>query len=184
MTRKPLARIADEQVSFSLASSWCRMSTSGRGYRHDCPSCDSEGAYKAYPDHGWCFSCQTYFTPVRLLAAVPTAVWAGRDLGELDDEDTARLALAKIGYVPLDWAAEWDRAGRQPELDIPALGDALRTWCAASVPDWGRVQLDPGPARLLARCLGLLPLVETPEDCEAWLAKCKQVMGRALGGIT
>ena len=111
-------------------------------------------------------------------------MWAGRDLGELDDEDVARLALARIGFVPLDWAAEWDRAERPPELDVPALGDALRTWCAAEIPDWGRRQLDPGPARLLSRCLGLLPLVRTPEDCEAWLAKCKQVMGRALGGIT
>lgn len=179
MTRQPLAPVADEQVPFSLASSWVRMSVSSRGYRHDCPSCGSGGAYKAFPDHGWCFSCQTYFTPVRLLSAVG---WP--DGEELEAEDVARLALEKIRYVPLDWAAQWDRADRPPELDIPALGDALRTWCAASIPDWQRRQLDPGPARLLARCLGLLPLVRTPEDCEAWLDKCKQVIGRALGGIT
>lgn len=184
MPAKPLTLIADTQVGFTRASSWCRMTVSDRGYRHDCPSCGSAGAYKAFPDHGWCFSCQTYFTPVKLLAAVSALAWSGQDLGELEDEDVARLALAKIGYVPLDWAGQWEQVRRDPDLDLPALGEALKTWCAASIPDWQRVQLDQRPARLLAVCLGLLPLVNTPEDCEAWLAKCKQVMGRALGGIT
>jgi hypothetical protein len=179
-SRKSLVQIANEQVRFALASSWVRMTVSERGYRHDCPACGSAGAFKAYLDHAWCHSCRTYFTPVTLLAAVG---WPSSS-GELEDEEVAGLALAEIGYVPLDWAGEWEYARRAPDLDTPALAEALRTWCAANIPDWRQRQLDPGPARMLARCLGLLPLVETPEDCERWLDKCKQVMGCALGGIT
>ena len=173
-----LVPIANAQVRFGLAAAWCGMSVSGRGFRDECPTCGSDG-YKGYPDHGWCFSCRTYFTPVRLLAAVPAPVWSGQAIdGELEHEDVARLALARIGYVTLDWAGAWD-APRKPDLDIPALGEALRTWCAAQ-PGWGPRLLDERPARALSLCLGLLDRVKTEQGCETWLARSKQVMTRVL----
>lgn len=174
MPRKPLTQIAEEQVSFALAASWVSITVAERGYRYDCFACGSGGAFKAYADHAWCHSCRTYFSAVSLLARK----W------DLEPEDAARAALERIGYVPLDYAGEWKHAQRSPDLDLPALGDALRTWCAASIPGWAARSTEPRPARALALCLGLLPEVRTEEDCATWLARCKQVMGRALGGIT
>lgn len=179
-SRTPLVQIANEQISFARAASWVGMTTADRGYRYDCPrlDCGSGGAFKAYPDHAWCHSCRTYFTPVLLL----TLLW--KPAKDMEAEDVARLALAEVGYVPLDWAGEWKHAQRQPDPEREHLGDALRTWCAANIPDWTWRQLDYGPAHLLARCLGLLPRVHTDEEAERWLAGCKQVMKRALGEIT
>jgi hypothetical protein len=169
---QPLVRLANREVSFARASSWVGMSVRESGWRHDCPACGSSGAYKGYRDHGWCHSCRTYFTPVKLLAV--TWPWVlGTD--ELDDEDIARRALAEIGYRPIGYGGRWAAVARPPDLDLPALGEALRIWCAAEIPGWDALQYDEHPRRALAACLGRLPRV-TAATCEAWLAQCKKIM--------
>lgn len=178
--RKPLVQVAEEHVPFATAASWVGMSVSDRGFRYDCPAadCGSGGAFKAYPDHGWCHSCRTYFTAVKLLAAL----W--RPARDMEPEDVARLALTEIGYAALDYAGEWEAAQQAPDPEREYLGDALRIWCRSNIPDWASRQLDYRPAYALALCLGLLPRVHTDEEAERWLARCKQVLARSLGGIT
>jgi len=173
--RTSLARIANEQVPFAQAASWAGLRTvSERGTRDTCPKCTHEASFRGYPDHGFCHSCRTYFSAVSLLATV----W------EMTAQDAARKALDQIGYVPLDYAGQWEHARREPDPDRPALARALRTWCAANIEDWERRQLDPYPANVLARCLGLLPRVRTAQDCDEWMRRCTQVMVRALGEVT
>jgi hypothetical protein len=175
LPRTPLARIANEQVPFSQAASWAGLrGVSDRGTRDTCPKCGHEASFRGYLDHGFCHQCRTYFSTVTLLAVK----W------EMTNFDAARRALDQIGYVPLDYAGEWEHAQREPELDTPALARALRTWCAANLPGWESKQLDPGPAHVLARCLGLLPRVKTEQDCDEWLRRCTQVMGRLFGKAT
>lgn len=173
--RKPLARIANEQVPFARAASWAGLrGVSDRGTRDTCPKCGHEASFRGYPDHGFCHQCRTYFSAVTLLAAV----W------EMTSFDAARKALDQIGYVPLDYAGQWVHAQREPELDRPALARALRTWCAANIDGWEHRQLDAYPAQVLARCLGLLPKVRTVQDCDEWLSRCTQVMARTLREVT
>jgi hypothetical protein len=171
MAQRSLVLVADEEIPFPAAAGWAGLTTAERGWRHDCPRCGSSGAFRAYRDHAWCHSCRTYFTVTRLLAA------AWPPAADMEPEDVARLALEKHGYVPLDYAHLWEHAQREPGLALDQLGEALRTWCAASIPDWGNRALDAEAAHLLARCLGLLPRCRTSADCEQWLARCKQVMG-------
>lgn len=173
--RKPLARIANEQVPFAVAASWAGLKpVAERGTRDLCPACAHDASFRGYTDHGFCHHCRAYFSAVTLLAAV----W------DMDREDAARRALDEIGYVPLDWAGEWEHAQREPELDRPSAARALRTWCAANIPGWADRQLDEEPARALALCLGLLPRARTASDCEEWLERCTQVMAQRFGEVT
>lgn len=173
--REPLTRIANREVRFTWAARVAGLNpVSDRGSRDTCPQCGSLGALRAYLDHGFCHHCRKYFSTVTLLAVF----W------QMEPEDAARRALDETGYVPIDYAGQWEHAQREPDPDRPALARALRTWCAANIPDWEARALDPGPARLLARCLGLLPRVRTAADCEEWMSRCQQVMARALGEVT
>src|SRR5438046_5537016 len=106
--RTSLARIANEQVPFAQAASWAGLRTvSERGTRDTCPKCTHEASFRGYPDHGFCHSCRTYFSAVSLLATV----W------EMTAQDAARKALDQIGYVPLDYAGQWEHARREPDPD-------------------------------------------------------------------
>jgi len=172
--RKSLARIANEQVRFGLAASWAGLHVSERGSRADCPECGSEQAFRGYTDHGFCHSCRTRFSAVRLLSVV----W------QMEPEDAARRALDEIGFVPVDWAGAWQHAQRDPDPDRPALARALRTWCAANIPGWEDLQYERRPAGVLAACLGKLPYVRTEADCAEWLDRCEQVMLRSVGKAT
>lgn len=169
---RPVTAVAEERVSFDLAMRWAGVDTGtrSRGMKTACPLCGEDGAFRVYPDHGYCFAEQKYLGVVSLLAGK----W------ELSREDAAQRALEKIGYVPADLAHLWADAERRPEVARGDLGDALRVWCEAQCADWSARQYDRPVAGALARCLGLLPRVRTAEDCEQWLTVCKQVMGRVL----
>jgi hypothetical protein len=171
--KKSLYAIANERVSFDLAMSWAGAGSPGtrdRGMKATCPSCGEGEALRVYPDHGWCFSEQRYFTPVSLLAGY----W------RLDNDHAAVKALDKIGYVPPGYARLWDDAERAPEPALDDLAGALRIYCARICPDWVTRQYDEAVARALSRCLGVLPAVRTEEHCRKWLTVSKTVMRRVL----
>lgn len=160
--------LANSRVPFEKAASWAGVDTGTRmrGMKASCPMCGADGAFRVYPDHGFCFGERLYVTVVTLLASV----W------NMEREDAALKALDKIGYVPVSYAHLWEHAQRQPEVARDRLAEALRTWCAANVPDWQARQFEPGVAGQLSRCLGLLPRVQSEQDCDTWLAGCKQAM--------
>jgi hypothetical protein len=169
---RPLTAIAEERVSFDLAMRWVGVDTGtrSRGMKTACPICGEDGAFRVYPDHGYCFAEQKYLGVIGLLAGA----W------ELSREDAALQALERVGWVPADHAHLWADALREPKVARDDLGDALRIWCGANCADWNARQYEPVPARTLSQCLGLLSRVRTAEDCEVWLARCKQLMGLAL----
>lgn len=184
---KSLARLADEKVPFPLAARWAGVAvhegSAERGIKTWCPfgafehpDGGAEPSFRVYPDHGWCFAEVRYFSVVTLLAAV----W------ELDRQDAAAEALRRIGWVPVSYAHLFEQAARDPEPDADALAGALVTWCEAycrdqgGQPGWKALQYEPEVAGLLSRCLGLLPLVHTGEDCRTWLDASKRAMQQVL----
>lgn len=171
--KKSLYAIANERLSFDRAMAWAGAGSAGtreRGVKTSCPSCGEEGALRVYPDHGWCFSEQEYFSPVGLLASV----W------DMDKESAAVKVLDRIGYVPAGYAYLWENVQRAPEPALDDLATALRLWCEANCPDWVHRQYDDAVARKLSRCLGALSVVRTEEHCRKWLAVSKTAMRRVL----
>jgi hypothetical protein len=170
-SRESLTAIADRVIPFPVAARWAGVDAGGRskahcpfGFEHD--DGGREQALRVYPDHGYCFAEQRYFTVTMLLAAK----W------EVSREDAAAEALRRYDWRPAAWAHLWSDAVREPEPDRAALREALATWCAARCRDWPSRQYEPQAASRLARCYGLLGLVRTEEDCRRWLAACKQAM--------
>lgn len=183
LVKQSLVQVANSHVAFPTAARWAGIQFFGegreRGVKVRCPFGDVEHpdggrdpALRIYPDHGWCFACQKYYTPVSLLAEV----W------QVSREDAAVEALRRVGYVPANYAHLWENANRDPEPDRQSLGRALTTWCAANSGGWTKAQYDPAVAQRLSQCLGLLPLVRTEKDCRTWLAACKRAMGPFLSG--
>lgn len=173
MSKKSLSAIANERISFDQAMAWTGAASAGtreRGVKVACPSCGEEGAMRVYPNHGWCFSEQRYFTSVALLA----------EHWEMDPEAAALTALKRIGYVAAGYAALWDNVEREREPALDQLAEALRIYCRRTCPNWATRQYDSDVSALLSRCLGLLPAVRTEEDCRKWLGVAKTVMGRVL----
>jgi hypothetical protein len=158
-------------VPFPAAAEWAGIPAGGRnkvhcpfGFEHD--DGGAEQALRVYPDHGYCFAEQRYFTVTSFLSAV----W------EVTREDAAIEALRRWGWRPADYAHLWADAVREREPDRDALRAALDTWCSARAREWKTRQYDPAVADRLARCYGLLPLVRTADDCGKWLAACKSAM--------
>jgi hypothetical protein len=174
LRKKPVTVIANEQVSFLTAVRWLGAGDTARdrGIKVTCPLCGERDAMRVYPDHGYCFGEQQFFSTVSLLASK----W------EMDREDAALEALKRIGYVPASYAHLWDEALRDPDPARDDLSAALRTWCEAHCENWRTRQYDETVAGKLARCNGLLVKVQTEEECAKWLATCKVVMGRVLPG--
>lgn len=171
--KKTLYAIANERISFDRAMQWAGRAdavTRERGVKVTCPSCDETGAMRVYPNHGWCFAEQRYFSPVGLLAEV----W------EMDNETAAKVALDRIGYAPPEYPELWESAQRPPDPALDDLASALRLYCARVCPDWAARQYEDAVSNLMARCLGALRAVRTEEDCRKWLAVSKTVMGRVL----
>lgn len=180
MKQQSLAALANRHVSFPRAAALVGVgfgSTRDRGSKVFCPfgmnhaDGGRSAALRIYPDHGWCFAELRYFTPVSLVAAVR----------ETDYEDAARWMLEQVDYVPATYAHLWENAQRTKDLGKSELADALTRWCSSQSPDWQRLQYDKRVSGLLAKCLGLLGAVETPEDCVKWLEGCKRAMSQVLG---
>jgi hypothetical protein len=171
--KKTLYALANERISFDKAMEWAGQAgtvTRERGVKAACPSCGEDRAMRVYPNHGWCFAEQKYFSPVGLLAEV----W------DLDREDAARKALDRIGYAPPGYAELWESAQREPVPALDDLATALRLYCERVCPDWAVRQYEDGVSDLLARCLGTLRAVRTEDDCRKWLAVTKTAMSCLL----
>lgn len=179
MTRSVTAT-ANEVIPFPLAARWAGIvvhSVSERGTKVYCPFGEvehpdggTEPAMRIYPDHGWCFAEQRYFSVVSLLAEV----W------QLSYQDAAAEALRRYGWKPATYAHLWEQASGEEEPDHDALAQALLVWCEAVAPDWSQRQYDDRTARVLGRCLGLLPLVRTGDECRTWLEGCKRALAPYL----
>lgn len=125
-----------------------------------------EAAFRVYHDHGFCFACWQYYSPVSLCVAA----W------EADPEHAARALLAKIGFTPAAYTDQWDRVLKPPAVDREAVARALKTRCMREAIDWSERQYDPLVAEYLARCLGLLVQVTSEDDARQWLETCSAVM--------
>lgn len=181
MRAKSLTRLANEHVPFPLAASWVGVevydSPGERGVKTYCPFGSTEHpdgglepALRVYADHGWCFSETRYLSVVSLLAEA----W------EVSRDYAAAEALRRVNYRPVSYAQLFEEASADPEPDTDALAGALVTWCGAQRSDWKQAQYSPAIASMLSRCLGLLPLVRSSEDCVTWLTASKQAMQRVL----
>ena len=169
--RESLTEIADRVIPFPAAARWAGVDAGGRakvhcpfGFEHD--DGGREQALRVYPDHGYCFAEQRYFTVTLLLAAV----W------EVSREDAAAEALRRYGWKPVGYAHLWTGTVQPREPNRDALRAALATWCSTQCSDWDQRQYEDGPAGRLAKCFGLLPLVHTEQECETWLEACKRAM--------
>lgn len=177
MRSKSLVVLANEKVPFPLAARWAGVEVHGepgeRGVKTWCPfglvehpDGGDEPAMRVYGDHGWCFAESRYFTVTGLLAEV----W------QLERADAAAEALRRVGWVPATYAHLFAQASREPPPDREALAGALVAWCESQSSLWPQEQYLPAVSRQLSRCLDLLPLVGTSQDCDVWLSAAKKAM--------
>lgn len=185
MNRPSVITVADEQVSIVAV---CQMFgvdvpddiADGRSRKLPCPFGElyhsdhgRDPAMRIYADtnSAYCFSCQTYWTPVTLAAKAM----------DTDRRTAAARLLDRIGYRPLDLAQVWAQAvSFEPELDRAALADALKAYCRRIDPAWTTHQFDPAVSSALVRCLSILDLVRSPDDVDMWLTRCKAAMMQAI----
>lgn len=117
----------------------------------------------------WCFACQEYFTPVKLIAAHRG----------IDYQNAATLLLDHVGYRPASLSEQWaELTSRVTKPDRTLLADALKTYCLRVIPGWEIRQFDREEAAMLTRCLALIDRVKTEEDAQRWLTTTKEVMAR------
>jgi hypothetical protein len=181
---RPKTRITDTAnavIAFTTAATWVGLWSGEarfRGNKTSCPFCWDGGgrdpAFRVYPDHGYCFAGCGYFTVTRLLAMS----WG------LRNDEAAWQALERAGWKPPTRAERWERATADAAPDREALAKALKYYCAAADPQWERRQVTEPYASVLSSCLGVLPLVQTAEECDLWLTRCKEVMNSLLAGTT
>jgi hypothetical protein len=163
---------AQKKISFLDALKLLEIGTGerSRGMKVQCPVCGSGGALRVWSDHGWCFSEQQYYTATGILA----------EKWQLDEESAAIRAMKELGIAMPRFEDAWEAALVPPPPARESLAEALRIWCGAQCADWRTRQYDEEVAGMLARCLGLLPKVTTPAECDMWLSKCKAAMGRVI----
>jgi len=164
---------ARRRISFLQALSLIDIGTGERqrGMKVQCPVCGSGGALRVWSDHGWCFSEQRQYNAVSILA----------EKWDLDEESAAIKAMKDLGLSMPRFEEAWEAALAPPPPARESLAEALRIWCGAHSANWRTRQYDDEVAEMLARCLGLLPKVTTPAECDMWLTKCKAAMERVLG---
>jgi hypothetical protein len=139
------------------------------------PDSGVEKALRVYPDHGYCFAESLYLSPVRIYAM----------MNELPEDESAAQLLDHVGYHPGSWQQRWEQAASpKAEPDRDALSAALQVWLGTQCPGWGNLQYDSRVSSVLAACLGLLPRVNTEEDCGIWLARSKQTMTDIIRRVT
>lgn len=134
-------------------------------------------AMRIYPatNSAWCFACNLYFTPTRLLAM---------DRG-ITEQEAAESILDDTRYVAPDYESKWNALiAPVAAVDTDDLAEALKVACRRIAPDWEERQFEEAVATKLRQCLSLLRKVKTDEDATKWLSTTKQVMQRALGERT
>lgn len=180
-----LVRTACEQVSITFA---CRLvgvdvpdDQEAERLKLHCPFGElyhldggMDRAFRVYPQQqrAHCFAGCGSFTPVSLLAHA----W-GIGRGQ-----AARLLLERVGYRPATAATLWAQAHQPPPVDVGALAEALKTFCARLDPHWAVRQFQPANAAALVRCLRLLERVDTEEQAQRWLAASKRHMRETIVG--
>lgn len=130
-------------------------------------------AMRVYPDtnHAFCFAGCGAFSPV----------WLVRQAWGIDSQTAAAELLDRIGHKPVSLAQAWaDVVSHEEPPDTVLLAEALKTYCARVVPDWGNVQYRAPAGPLLNRCLRLLDLVNTDAEARVWLERCKLAMRSLL----
>lgn len=130
---------------------------------------------RLYPssNSAYCFSCNDYMTPTRLIAA----------FRELSLVEAVEWIKSETGYTPPDPEELWDAMAAEEEArpDRQALSDALKVACSRMAPDWDSRQFDEQVSHRFSLCLGLLKRVKTEADGKVWLDKSRQAMGQILG---
>lgn len=183
MAQDSPAALANSKIPFPVACRWAGIDVPSDpaegGIKIYCPFGEwahddggSSPAFRVYADHGWCFACGQYFSPVRICA----------DVWDMAPDEAARQMLERAGIADPDYKQQWQRLVdwcQPPDLD--GMAAALRAWCARADPDWKARQYDSAVSAKLAACLVLLGRVRTEQDCRAWLAGCKKAMGQVLG---
>ncbi len=180
-----LIAVANEQVPIAVA---CRMAgvsvvgDAGRPTKVHCPfgALHSDGgidkAMRVYTDtnSAWCFSCTTFYTPVKIFAQAR----------ELDYRTAATVLLDHIGYRPLSLADQFAAAERSAQPDTAQLADALKIYCQRVIPGWRGRQYNADESALLARCLALLDRVRSDTEAQLWLNTTKSIMARNFAGTS
>lgn len=134
------------------------------------PDGGDEPAFRVYSDHGFCFACWQYYTPVSLC----TAAW------EVAEDSVAEKLLHLAGVAPESYDELWDRVVRPIPIDTRAIWEALRTYCVRNFPRWESLQYHDEVSLYLARCRGLLTRVENEADARQWLDACSLVLDEVL----
>lgn len=179
--------LANEKVSIVVACQLAGVALPddagyGRSMKVRCPFGNlhsdggKEAALRVYPDtnSAWCFACNCYLTPVKVLAQVRELDWA----------TASALLLEHIGYRPLSLAEQFQAlTEHQSRPDTAQLADALKTYCARVIPGWETRQFDAEESALLTRCLSLLDRVANDTDAGSWLDTTKQVMSQQFSGL-
>ena len=183
--RPSLIATADEQVSILDACRLIGMDLPeslvyGRNPKVHCPfeelyhrDSGIEAAMRIYVEsnHVYCFACGSAYGPVGLVAAA----------FDISRRQAARELLERAGIRPTTQARMWSEAlEHEPALDRAALGEALKTYCRRTIPDWDSRQFEPEAAAHLARCLGVLDHVANQKEARQWLYLCKAIMTRRL----
>lgn len=120
----------------------------------------------------YCYLSCGYLTPVKMIEM-------GQDLTR---EDAIQYIFDHTGFKHLTAHERWDEEmAYRPEMDKESLAEALKVYCARTIPDWETSQLEGAVADKLERCLGALRAVRSPEDADKWLRKTKAVMTRVNG---
>lgn len=171
--------LANKKVPMWMACDAIGMHVeSGSTKKHYCPFGEfshpdggDEAAFRVYPEHGFCFACWQYYTPVSLCVAA----W------EVTEETAAGRLLQLARISPETFEERWEKLQDVPQVDTSAVATALKTRLLREFPRWESVQYNDEVAQYLARCLGLLPAVQTQDDARTWLETCSQVMSLVVG---
>lgn len=177
-----LIDLANEKVSITDVLGWAGVyvpETFGRSVKVECPwghlfhsdgGIDRSMRVYSESNSAFCFSCSVFYTPVRLHARA----------NDIDEKTAAGDLLDHIGYRPPEPLDVWAEVTTvvTPKPDRTLLAEALKYFCARTIPQWHFRQLEQPWAGVLSRCLHLLDQVGTEQDAEHWLTTCKTVMGR------
>jgi len=132
------------------------------GFMH--PDGGHERALRIYDSNSaWCFSCEEFFTPVRLASR----------LWDVSADEAARQLARSYGVATGDLEHAVASIGVEPPPDIAELADALRLWFDRQEFAGGRYAV-----RATARVLELVVMVKTTEEAAMWLSQAKVYVAR------
>jgi hypothetical protein len=157
---------------FEFASSWKMYCPFGEVSHIDGGQAK---AFRVYPETNtaYCFACGILYTPVRLLATAK----------DIEYDEAADMILEMAGVTEANSEERWAELTTPPTETVSTadLAEALKIFCARTVPNWKKRQLDADVSGLVQSCLDLLPRVRTQEDADKWLKAAKSVITKKLG---